>query len=395
MRVRRASLEANLRRTPIAAGNRLSGFCSLATFPLMRVVNILPRGMHFGPTAATAIDLCVRDFVTHSAYRGSTTVLAEPVKTPFDDISYRPVHLVPAESHWAAALRFADAARQLSPDIVIVQHHVPSASALARNMAPVPVLLHRHNLQTSVNPLMRLYHAWQFDALAKTIWVSDVARQSFVRQHPRLASRAVTVHSGLDLSAWVPAQKREAVILCVGRATPEKGILQAAEGACAILGGASGWRTQFILSRLDRNEDYLQSVRQALAPLGTRAEVLTDQPHAVVKQAYETAAVALVPSIFPEPFGRTAIEAFAGGSALICSRSGGLPEVVGNNAHPLAEVTSHTVAEALTKLIDDEPLRMRLAAGGRQRAEQCFNIVTQSRRLDTLYEELLAKTRRA
>ena len=360
----------------------------------MRVVNILPRGMHFGPTAATAIDLCVRDFVTHSAYRGSTTVLAEPVEAPFDDVSFRPVPPGPAKSHWAAALRFADAARQLSPDIVIVQHHVPSASALARNMAPVPVLLHRHNLQTSVNPVMRLYHAWQFDALAKTIWVSDVARQSFLRQHPRLASRAVTLHSGLDLSAWVPAQKPEAVVLCVGRATPEKGILQAAEGVCAVLRRASGWRTQFILSRLDRNADYLQSVRQALAPLGARAEVLTNQPHEVVKRANETAAVALVPSIFPEPFGRTAIEAFAGGAALISSRSGGLPEVVGNCAHLLAEVTPHTVAKALTRLIENEPLRMKLAAAGRKRAAECFDIVKQSRQLDALYEELV-KPRRA
>jgi len=361
----------------------------------MRIVNVLPRGMHFGPTGATAIDLCVRDFVAHSAYRTSTTVLAAPVETPFADILYRPVHLVSAGSHSAAALRFADAARQLSPDIVIVQHHVPIASALARRMTPVPVVLHRHNLYTSANPLKRLYHNWQFEALAQTIWVSNVARQSFVRQHPRLASRAVTVHSGLDMSAWVPAQKREAVVLCVGRATPEKGILQAAEGVCAILGRASGWRTQFILSRLDRNERYLQSIREALAPLGTRAEVLTDQPHAVVKCAYETAAVALVPSIFAEPFGRTAVEAFAGGSALICSRSGGLPEVVGNDAHLLAEVTSQTVAEALGSLIHDERLRTGLAAGGRQRAERCFDIVTQSRRLDTLYEGLLTRSCRA
>jgi glycosyltransferase involved in cell wall biosynthesis len=361
----------------------------------MRIVNILPRGMHFGPTAATAIDLCVRDFVAHSVYRSSTTVLAEPVETPFADISYRPVQLSAAGSHRVAALRFADAARQLSPDIVIVQHHVPSASALARNIAPVPVLLHRHNLQTRVNPLKRLYHAWQFNALAKTIWVSDVARQSFVRQHPSLASRAVTVHSGLDLLAWLPAQKREAVVLCVGRATPDKGILQAATGICAILKGVSSWRTRFILSRLDRNEDYLQSVRQALAPLGARAEVLTDQPHEVVKRANETAAVALVPSIFPEPFGRTAIEAFAGGAALISSRSGGLPEVVGNCAHLLAEVTSQTVAKALTRLIENEPLRMKLAAGGRKRAAECFDIVKQSHQLDVLYEKVLANSRPA
>jgi glycosyltransferase involved in cell wall biosynthesis len=80
---------------------------------------------------------------------------------------------------------------------------------------------------------------------------------------------------------------------------------------------------------------------------------------------------------------------------LISSRSGGLPEVVGNCAHLLAEVTSQTVAKALTRLIENEPLRMKLAAGGRKRAAECFDIVKQSHQLDVLYEKVLANSRPA
>ena len=79
-------------------------------------------------------------------------------------------------------------------------------------------------------------------------------------------------------------------------------------------------------------------------PLGSRAEIQTDQPHSVVKRAYESAAIAIVPSIFPEPFGRTAIEAFAGGAALVASRSGGLSEVVGDAALTLERVTPEAIS---------------------------------------------------
>ena len=93
----------------------------------------------------------------------------------------------------------------------------------------------------------------------------------------------------------------------------------------SVLSETSDWRACFILSTLDRNDAYLQQVRQALAPLGSRAQVLTNQPHSIVKSVYETAAIGLVPSVYPEPFGRTAIEAFAGGAALIVSGPADFP----------------------------------------------------------------------
>ena len=43
----------------------------------MKIAVILPRGMHFGPKRATAIDLCVRDFVTFSRFRDTTAIFGE------------------------------------------------------------------------------------------------------------------------------------------------------------------------------------------------------------------------------------------------------------------------------------------------------------------------------
>lgn len=353
----------------------------------MRVVQVLPRGMHFGPRRATAIDLCARDIVGQSQYARSTTVLGAPVEEPFEGISFEPVQA--GATQVASALRFAQAARALSPDLVVVHQNVISGAVIGRVLAPVPVLLYRHNLHKSARALKRLYQRWQYSQFAGTIWVSDLARRSFLASFPEFAASAVTVHTGLDLAAWSPARERQQVVLCVGRATPDKGMLEAAEALSATLANSPGWRARFILSRLDRNDAYLERVRLALAPLGERAQMQTDQPHSVVKRAYESAAIAIVPSIFLEPFGRTAMEALAGGAALVASRSGALPEVVGNAALTLETVTPEAISAAVAGLIANDGLRADYGARGRQRAEQCFQLHKQAQVLDRLYESVL------
>ena len=354
---------------------------------VMRIVVILPRRMHFGAERATAIDLCVRDFVKHSAHRASTLVLSVPVDPPFEDVNFKAVSGGRSKAHWSKL--FAEAARGEAPDLVVAHQHLESAAEIARRLAPVPVILHRHNIVKSSNWLRRWRHGRMYERFARTIWVSDVARQVFAGNFPRLAARAVTVHNGLDLAGWTPRQERQPVVLCVGRASPAKGILEAAIGVAQALSARPGWRAQFILSGLDGDAPYFEAVRHALAPLGRRAQILADQRHDDVKSAFESAAIAVVPSLFAEPFGRTAIEAFAGGAALIASTAGALGEVTGDAALKLDEVTPAAIAQAVSTLIDTPSRRSGLGAAGLARVRGQFEIGALAGGLDAVYEQVL------
>ena len=101
----------------------------------MRIVQVLPRGMHFGPERATAIDLCARDIVGHSQYSRSTTVLGAPVEEPFEGVSFEPVQA--GATQVTSALRFAQAARALSPDLVVVHQNIISGAIIGRVLAPL------------------------------------------------------------------------------------------------------------------------------------------------------------------------------------------------------------------------------------------------------------------
>ena len=83
-----------------------------------------------------------------------------------------------------------------------------------------------------------------------------------------------------------------------------------------------------------------------------------------------------------EPFGRTALEAHAGGAALISSGTGGLSEISGGAALTLPSVTPHSIAASIRTLIENSELRHRLAREGAERVRARFDIKTQSSRLD-------------
>jgi len=189
----------------------------------------------------------------------------------------------------------------------------------------------------------------------------------------------------------VRERSRRPFALVVGRATPEKGLLEAAEALAATLSLRPGWSATFVVAGAERGVDYVEKLHAALAPLEVRAKILTDVPFAEVKALNERAAIAIVPSKWREPFGRTCLEALAGGAAVITSGSGGLKEIAGDAALYAPDVAPAGLAAALAALIDDSGLRDRLSRAGRERAESLFDLPRIAARLDDACEAILTK----
>lgn len=351
----------------------------------MKIAVILPRGTHFGPDKATAIDLCAYDFVRFSRYRDETVVIGEAIDRPYEGVRFIGVPRAgKSQASFADALAAKAAAEK--PDVVVVHQHIPSARRIAARFRDRPVLLHRHNNPKKPKGFLgRWLEARKYAPFARIILISAFTRDRLVEFFPGLAAKAQVVHNGLDLGEWpIPDAKRQEVLF-VGRAVPEKGVLEAARGVVSALAKKPDWRARFILSGLDGNAAYATEVMEALKPLGDRAEVLRDLPHTAVRDAFRDAAIALVPSRFEEPFGRTAIEAMASGAALICSLRGGLREIAECVSLDVNPDDPAAIAGAISRLIQDEALRHRLADEGRKRVESAFAIQGSAAQLDDLY----------
>lgn len=348
--------------------------------------------MYFGYAKATAIDLCVKDFVEHSKYHNDTTIIGESVQDPFDSVDFRPVARRPGTSQRAYAKELASIAASQSPDVVVVHQHIASAMEVRRALPDIPVILYRHNGIKRPSFFLRRYWAKralrQFDRI---VFVSDFIRNEFVSGFPALHDIAVRIHNGLDIGNWVPKENRERVVLFVGRATPEKGALQTVRALRLALADRPEWRGRLILSGLDGNLSYIDELRAAIGDLGEQITLEFDLPHSQIKRSFEDAAVAVVPSTFAEPFGRTALEAFAGGAALITSMRGGLREIADGAAVEIDPDVVAAFADKIRHLTSDEASLVRFADLGRKRARELFEIAEVSSQLDSVYREAVRK----
>lgn len=361
-----------------------------------KVVQVLPRQMYFGARRATSIDLCVRDLVGASRFCSSTLVVADLVSDPFPGFRLELLPQARRAATFARAQHVARLARRERPDVIVVQQHLPTAAAIARRLPGVPVVLHSHNFHKAIAAdsvrawLRRAVRKRRLLQLSGLIHVSAACTRAFRQAWPDVAVPQQVVHNGFDFAAWQPAAVRAPEILCVARCVPEKGVLEAARAVADVLPAFRGWRGRFILSEVATRPHYFEQVKSVLAAVPDQVAIEVQQPWEAVKAAYERAAIALVPSKWTEPFGRTALEAHAGGAALISSGTGGLAEISGDSAVMLPEVTSRAIAAALLELMTDHGLRERLAYEGAERVRMCFNIRTQAERMDAFLLSLAA-----
>ncbi len=93
-------------------------------------------------------------------------------------------------------------------------------------------------------------------------------------------------------------------------------------------------------------------------------------PNDAVAAAWRRSTIAVVPSIWAEPFGLVVIEAMTAGTPVIGARVGGIPEIIEDGVSGLLVTPGDPDAlrKALEALIADRPRRLRMGEAARRRA---------------------------
>ena len=356
-----------------------------------KIAVVLPRGTSFGPNGATSIDLCVRDIVRNSRYARVTSVHCAAVKEPFPGFDLH-FDYGGAGGQFSKALRIALRIRAENNDLTIVHQHLPTAFLLSKTLRH-PVLLHAHNFQKIKNgSLSRLLRCIRYAGLAGVIFVSEECRKHFVANFPDVDVPTFVVNNGLELSRWSPAPLRLKQVLVAGRAAPEKGVLEAVVALRESLPKLPGWTALLMLTEAGKHPEYFSQIVNVVKGTNGAISILLNQNHEAVQKATEESEIALVLSKWQEPFGRTAMEAHAGGAALISSGTGGLREVSAEAGFYVDPSNSQAVVEALVRLGNDDKLRRDLVNAGHARVMNMFDISKVSGELDIIYDHIL-KTR--
>lgn len=348
------------------------------------VATVLPPREAFAPGAAGAIALLAHRLARHPG-PFTPRVIAPPHSAPFADVPF-----AAARASWLPAplaRRYAGGVARLlrrDPPALVEVHNRPDvAGFLARAFPAIPVMLFLHNdprgMRHARTPAAR---AALSARLAAVVAVSGHIAALW-------GPEARVLPNCIDLAA-IPDAPREKLILFAGRVVADKGA-DAFVAACALaLPGLPGWRAEMIGADRFGPDSPETPWIAALRPRAAAAGVVLRGylPHDAVLAAMARAAIAVVPSRWPEPFGLTALEAMGAGAALLYAPRGGLPEVAGEAGVPIDPDAPQTIAAAIAALAADPAGRDALAAAGIARA-RLFDTTAIAPRLDALRMDVL------
>jgi glycosyltransferase involved in cell wall biosynthesis len=236
-----------------------------------------------------------------------------------------------------------------------------------------------------------------FGNAGRIIAVSDaVGRFLAGCGYPREVLR--TVHHGVPDYAAQPRPPRDAlraslglddapVLAMVARFLPAKGH----DIALRALASLSDRRWTLVLAgALDTRE--AKEMQLLAAQLGIESRVRFVGHRDDVASIYGCADILLAPSR-REALSLTLLEAAAFALPIVATDVGGIGEAVANGETGLL-VTSENPAElahAISRLLDDPALRIRMGKAGRQRYEQQFSVETMAQATLAVYRELAQK----
>ena len=100
--------------------------------------------------------------------------------------------------------------------------------------------------------------------------------------------------------------------------------------------------------------------------------MLGSWPHSAVMEAWKRCCIALVPSIWIEPFGIVVIESMSAGRPLIASRIGGIPDIVnhGESGLLVSPGDVESLRQAIEHLLDNPDLREQMGKASERRSAE-------------------------
>lgn len=219
-----------------------------------------------------------------------------------------------------------------------------------------------------------------------------IRRQLLARGYP--GHKIVTHYNGIATTFFTPApqQQRAPVssvrsVLFVGRFVEKKGVIYLLRAMAAVQRLMPGVRLVLIGS------GPLRPQLEALAhDLNVNCEFLGSQPPEVVLEQMRAAQVFCLPSVTAsdgdtEGLPTVLLEALATGLPVVTTLSAGNPEAVsdGETGLLVPERDEAALAQAITRLLCDEPLRRRLGYAARHAVVSGFDAAQQALGLEALY----------
>jgi glycosyltransferase involved in cell wall biosynthesis len=185
-----------------------------------------------------------------------------------------------------------------------------------------------------------------------------------------------TVHNGIDLAAYPFREKKDDVLVYIGRSNPDKGPKEAIN-----IARRAGLPLRMLLKRGEIPErEYFEHEIEPL--LSSDIELYENVTHEEKVELLGRACAMIFPIRWPEPFGLVMVEAMACGTPVVTTNWGSAPEVVADGVTGFRRDGDDDLVHAIGDVRTLDP------AACRARAEKLFSAEAMVRGYESVYRRV-------
>ena len=265
-------------------------------------------------------------------------------------------------------------------DIILIENR-PGYAIKLKEITNAKLVYHLHNekLDTKVPHYQEIY-----DAAWRILTVSNYIK-SRVQTINSKDTKTLIIYNGIDLKAFsqgTPINKDsiglsndDFLLAFSGRVNREKGIMELIEAMNQL---ASYPKIKLLVigssfyGNADNENDFARLLKQKAEPSKDRIIFTGFIPYSDMPNYLSMADIAVIPSVWDDPFPTTVLEAQAMGLPIITTRRGGIPEEVTENNAILLPTDEHFVenlANAIIDLYEHPEKRKQMAAASLERSK--------------------------
>src|SRR3989344_4289170 len=195
--------------------------------------------------------------------------------------------------------------------------------------------------------LTKYFYAFFAKRLDLLICISKAQSEIYIKNGFK---KVKVVYNPMQFSQTQFTSKPKKQILFAGRLTPGKGSILLFEALPRV------FKKLKVLKVLIAGEGFLKNDLKTIAHKSSFAkniEFLGRLDHDRLLKIYSQSLITVVPSLWPEPFGRVALESISQGTPVVVTNRGGLKEIIGNfNIGIISKANSYNLSKAIIKAID-------------------------------------------
>jgi len=325
----------------------------------MKIATILPYKENYTFSKAQAAAIWVSDFYKNSKFKDQNFIFGNTATKDFLTKNYVNIKINNLKSKFTSTTKeycdnFIKYAINKNFDILEI-HNRPEVFNLLKPNFKSKFILYFHNDPLTMNGSKRSKERLNLLInVDKIVFISKWVRDRFFTNlDKKLSDKTEIIYHSVNHS--IRKFKKQKKITFVGKLNTSKGYDIYRDAIIKILDEFNDWKAYSIGDENRSRPIINHNNHKELGFLN----------HKKVLDFLSTSEIAVVPSRWEEPFGRTALESSSRACATIISNRGGLPETT-NDCIILKKLNPKELYKEIKKLIKNEKLRKKLQKHGSQ-----------------------------